>query len=124
MGKIEDIIFDNYRNAIVEGNLHQAQKAVELAKILRSKIELEGFSDYPAEAKSPVIPQNSFFEPFIYKYYPENNYVLIDNAGIFLTPSENKLFYLFSANETAGNEFKIISKTMIRAHLWKDKKVT
>ena len=121
MGKIEEVIFSNYRKAIEDGNLDQAKKAVELAGVLRTKIELEGFIDYDLETSPIKAAAGKFFNPFPYKYFPEKCLVEIGTASIILTQAENNLFYLFSQNETSGPNVIIIPKEKVHKHLWGDK---
>ena len=43
MGKIEEVIYENYKKAIIDGDYDQAKRATELGKILKAKIEAENF---------------------------------------------------------------------------------
>ncbi|OGM27276.1 hypothetical protein A3D00_04045 [Candidatus Woesebacteria bacterium RIFCSPHIGHO2_02_FULL_38_9] len=124
MGKIEDSIFENFRKAIGEGNLAQAEKAIELAKLLRSKVDFEDFIDFKTSIDSGITNIKSFFEPFPYRYYPAEGTVVIGKSGIFLSQRENKLFYFLSQNETNMKVIRIISSQDVKNHLWYGKKVT
>lgn len=123
MGIIEDSIFAVYRKALEEGNMEQAQHTVDLVKLLRSKIDAEGFIDLETSVDSTPIFGN-FFEPYQYRYHEENNMVVIGQSAILLTKSENNFFKLLTENETQGTDMKPITHEMIRAHLWGEKKVT
>ncbi len=117
MGIIEDSIFAVYRKALEEGNMEQASHAVDLVKLLREKIDIWGFQDHSID--SPLEPTiGTFFEPFPYRYYEEDSIVVIEKSAIVLTRSENKLFQLFSNNQTEGTDVRIITRKMIREHLW------
>lgn len=118
MGKIEDSIFENYKKAISGGNLDQAKKAVELAKVLRTKIEQEQFQDYFSEANEIKTLIGSFFSPFPYKYDPIQGIVVIGKTAVSLTNSENKFFQFLSQNQTFEENIKIISSNVINAYMW------
>lgn len=118
MGIIEETIFANYKKALSEGNLDQAKKAVELAQILRTKIETEGFIDIDHLLSTDQASISSFFEPFPYRYDPFQAVVVFENSAISLTRLENKLFALLSENETRADNIKIISKEDLKNSLW------
>lgn len=118
MGKIEDVIYENYKKSIEDGDLEQASKAVEFAGILKNKIESEGFVDYNSMKVPASRVLGGFFNPLPYKYDPENGVVELPTSAIVLTPSENKLFYLFSNNETRGKDVRIITNEDIAEHMW------
>src|SRR3989344_4892013 len=71
MGNIEEAVFENYKTALLEGNLDQAGIAVDLAKYVRSKIEVEGFLDRNT-TKTGISLIGNFFEPFPYRYSPSD----------------------------------------------------
>lgn len=119
MGIIEDSIFAVYRKALESGDMEQASHAVDLVKLLREKIDVWGFQDH--NTQEPVDSLlGTFFEPFPYRYYEEESIVVIEKSAILLTKSENKLFQLFSSNETQGKDVKIVTRKMIREHLWNE----
>lgn len=124
MGKIEDSILQNYRKSLKKGNVEQANLAVELAKELKIKIERCGFVDYESSKDQDSINLGYFFDPFPYRYDPDNGVIVINKSAINLTKKENRLFSLFSKNETHGTEIKIITKEMIRDSLWDKRVVT
>lgn len=124
MGIIEDSIFSVYKDAIVRGDMEQAQHAVDLVKKLREKIDIEGFIDPPLDQTEKTSISGTFFEPFPYRYYEEDSMVVMGGSAILLTKSENHLFKLLSKNETQGVTIKPITHTMIKRHLWNDKKVS
>ncbi len=118
MGLIEESIFVVYRKALEEGDVDQAQKAVELASFLKQKVELEGFRDHNITTKVPSPIAGSFFTPYPYRFYPEKGVVVIGNFAVTLTGKENKLFTLFSLNESSGKEIKIVTRFEIKNYLW------
>lgn len=124
MGKIEEIIFENYKRAILEGNYEQARRAVELGKILKTKIEREQFIDYDSLKVPTTKIIGKYFNPFPYKYYPAQGIVELTSGIITLTKTENKLFYLFSQNETKGKNIKIVTKRQLSLHMWGKKTVS
>ena len=124
MGKIEESVFENYKTALEEGDLDQAQKAVEVAKYLRSKIEREGFVDYNLPQTNGSNRLGNFFEPFPYRYYPHDATVVIQKSAVTLTRSENRLFWLLTQNETREDAVKVITHQEIKDHLWGERKVT
>lgn len=118
MGKIEDIIYENYKKAISEGDFDQAKRAVELGKVLKTKVETEDFVDY-GSLKVPVTSVlGTHFNPFPYKYDSLKGLVELSSSSIVLSEIENKLFGLFSQNETQGKFIKIVTKVQIARHLW------
>ena len=121
MGLIEDSIFAIYRKALEEGDIKQAKKAVELASILKQKIENEGFVDRIVKNESIHSIPGSFFKPFPYRYYQEEGVIVFGNSAVSLTTIENRLFSLFASNESTGNNIRIITKKEIRQHLWANK---
>jgi DNA-binding response OmpR family regulator len=124
MGIIEDSIFANYKKALEAGDLEQAQKAVNMAKELKTRVEMQGFIDYSKGKLSNNHAIGDFYDPFPYRYYPEDGIVVVNNSAVNLTKSENKLFYLFSKNETKGTEINIVTESVIKNFLWPEKKVT
>jgi DNA-binding winged helix-turn-helix (wHTH) protein len=118
MGKIEEVIYENYKKAITEGDYDQARRAVELGKILKEKTEVESFIDYDS-LKIPITKVlGKHFNPFPYKYNQLQGTVELASGVITLTETENKLFCLLSQNETKGNDIKIITKSKIAFHIW------
>jgi DNA-binding response OmpR family regulator len=117
MGVIEDSIFAVYRKALESGDMEQASHAVDLVKLLREKIDVWGFQDHTL-SNPPETFAGTFFEPFPYRYYEHESIVVIEKSAILLTKSENRLFQLFSSNETQGTDVKVITRKMIREHLW------
>jgi len=118
MGKIEDLIYENYKKAIAEGDFDQARRAVDLGKVLKTKVETENFIDY-GSLKVPVSSVlGSHFNPLPYKYDPLQGLVELSSTSILLSEIENKLFLLFSQNETQGKLIKIVTKNQIARHLW------
>lgn len=123
MGKIEEVIYENYKRAIVEGNYDQARKAAEIGQILKSKIETENFLDFDS-LKVPITHFiGKYFNPFPYKYDESQAIIELATGVITLTESENKLFSLFSQNETQGKNVKIVTKNQISQHVWGVEKV-
>lgn len=118
MGKIEEVIYENYKRAIVEGNYDQARKAAEIGQILKSKIETEDFMDFDT-LKVPITHFiGKYFNPFPYKYDESQGIIELSSGVIPLTESEGKLFSLFSQNETQGKNVKIVSKYQISQFVW------
>lgn len=112
------MIFENYKKAIIDGNFDQAKRAAKLGKILKSKIETENFIDYES-LKVPITQIiGKHFNPFPYKYHPIQATIELATGLIILTRQENKLFSLFSQNETRGKSIKIITKKAISQHMW------
>ncbi len=124
MGQIEDTIYKNYKFALSEGNIDQAKKAVALAKELKNKTEIEGFLDYPSDNGVTIPIIGKLFEPFPYRYYEQEGVVVIGNSAIHLTNSENKLFYLFSQNETYADTIRLVTKDIIKNYLWQNAEVS
>lgn len=124
MGIIEDSIYKNYKKSLQEGNIDQAKLAVELASALREKIERLGFIDFSVKSDPAPINIGSFFNPFPYRYYPKQAVVVLNQSAINLTKTENKLFSIFSDNESHGVEIKIVSRQTIRQLLWPTKQIT
>ena len=120
MGNIEDSIYKNYRKAIEEGRLDQAKKSIEIARYLREKIELESFIDYSLELSTKTFIIENTFEPIPYRYYPDQGIVVIKKSAINLTSGENRLFYLFSANESSFDNTNIISRSELKKYMWGD----
>lgn len=118
MGKLEDTIYENYRQAIAEGDFEQARMATELGKYLREYIDLKHFKDYNTLKVPASQIIGSYFNPFPYSYDPEKGVVKLDTSVITLTETENRLFYLFSKNETKGTDIKVVTKKEIANHLW------
>lgn len=118
MGKIEDTIYENYRQAIADGDFEQAKKAAEFGQILQSFIESNNFRDYHTHKVPTSKLMGKFFSPFSYKYDPERGIVELDSSVISLTASENKLFYLFSMNESKGKDIKVVSALQICKYMW------
>ena len=124
MGVIEDSIFANYKKALEEGNFDQARKAVSLIQELKKRIESGEFLDYSIDWSPGPTRRYESFNPFPYRYYPDQGIVVFGNSAIRLTPTENQLFGLFSENESSGNTIKVISKKAIMKCLWENKRVT
>lgn len=124
MGKIEESILDNYKKALIQGDVLQAKRAVELAHNLKSLIENESFTDYEVSAQSASIIVGSSFTPIPYKFDPENGIIVIRNMAISLTDSESKLLSLLTQNETYEDNIKIIKKEEIKYYMWPNTKVT
>lgn len=123
MGKIEEIIFANYKFAMENGDYDQAGKAMELATLLKTKVEIEGFRDYEGLRAPTSLIIGQFFNPFPYKHNYKDAIVELESTVIKLTQAENKLFFLFSQNETFGTNVRIISKDDIKDYLWRDEEV-
>ena len=123
MGKIEDVVFENYKTALENGNIIQAQRAVDIAKYLRAIIESDGFIDYQSVSTKSA-PIGNFFKPFPYRYYPQDSTIVIHKSTILLTKAENKLFSLLVQKESSEDSIKLISYEDIRRYLWGDKPVT
>lgn len=122
MGIIEDSIFSIYKKALEEGNMDQATKAVELMQNLREKVEIHGFKDHALGHVSPLI--GTFFEPFPYRYSESESIVVINQSAILLTKKENKLFKLFSNNESQGSNITVVSHIQIHEHMWESETVS
>jgi DNA-binding response OmpR family regulator len=120
MGIIEDSIFTLYKKALEEGNMHQAEKAVELIQALREKVEIHNFVDHDL-TETTTLTIGNFYNPFPYRYYEEESLVVLKKSAIRLTYSENKLFNLFTKHETHGIDVKPISTKKIREHMWEGK---
>jgi len=118
MGKIEETIFANYRHAMENGDFDQARRALELASTLKGKVEIEGFRDYEGLKTPTSLALGQFFNPFPYKYNYKDAIVELESTVIRLTSTENKLFSLFSQNETHGTNVKVVSKEQINYSLW------
>lgn len=123
MGKIEEVIYENYKRAILEQNFDQANKAVELGKILKIKIETDEFLDYDSLKVPTTKIIGKFFNPYPYKYYPIQGTVELASGVITLSSTENKLFSLFSQNETRGKQVKVVTKRQISTHMWGEPEV-
>jgi DNA-binding winged helix-turn-helix (wHTH) protein len=123
MGTIEEIIFANYKKAMESGDFDQARKALELASVLKTKVEIEGFVDYQSLKAPASLMLGQFFNPFPYKYNYKDRIVELESTVIKLTNNENKLFALFSQNETSGTSIKVIYKKDIKNFLWRNKEV-
>ena len=121
MGKIEEIIYENYKNSIEIGDFEQAKRAIELAQVLKSKVEVEGFLDYDSLKVPGSLILGAFFNPLPYRYNPVDGVVELSTTAITLTESENKLFKLFSQNESKGKNIVVITKSEISKHLWGEK---
>ncbi len=124
MGKIEESIVENYKKALREGDVLQAQKSVELARTVRGLIEEDSYKDYEIAPTTASFEIGTVFNPLPYKYDKDNGIVVIRNSAISLTVSENKLLSLLSQNETFEDNIKIIKKEEIKYYMWPDKKVT
>ena len=124
MGSIEEAIFKNYKKALDEGNLEQAKIGVKIAKLLKEMVETEGFVDLPSKDLNQTLHFYRFFEPFPYRYYPDDGFVVINNSAIRLTYKENRLFWLFSQNETSGEKINIVTRDQLKTHMWGIKKVS
>jgi DNA-binding winged helix-turn-helix (wHTH) protein len=123
MGKIEETIYENYKKSIFEGNYDQAKKAAELGHILKAKIDTEDFQDFDT-LKVPISRFiGKYFNPFPYRYDEEQGIIELSTGVITLTGSENKLFSLFSANETKGKDVKIVTKRQISLFVWGEQRV-
>ena len=120
MGKIEEIIYENYKKSIEIGDFDQAKRAIELAQALKSKIEVEGFLDYDSLKIPGSLVLGTFFNPLPYRYNPLDGIIELSTTVITLTKSENKLFKLFSQNESKGKNIVILTKEDISKHLWGD----
>lgn len=121
MGKIEDTIFENYKKSLERGDLKQAERALNLAKIFKDLIEKGGFIDYTSQNKTYALPTSSAFTPFLYTYNFTQSLIHIDNKEIILTPLENKLFYLFdqkTTNKYQNNQ--ILTKIEIKTALFRN----
>lgn len=118
MGKIEETIYENYKRAIVEGDYDQAKLAAELGQILKQKIELSKFVDYET-LKVPITKFiGRYFNPFPYRYDVIRGIVELETGIITLTKLENKIFSLFSENETQGKDIRIITPAEIAQAVW------
>jgi DNA-binding winged helix-turn-helix (wHTH) protein len=124
MGQIEETILANYQTALRQGDLDQAKRAIELASLLKSKIEADGFLDFSGQSTAVHPILGDIFSPFPYRYYPEDGIVILDKSAINLTDNENKLFSLLSDNESNGRQFNVISRKQIKQTLWPSKNVT
>jgi len=124
MGKIEDSILENYKKALSDGNISQAKKSVELAGVLKNMVESQNFTDYEDRISSSTVIISTFYEPFLYSYNSKYGIVKINKSIINLTKSENKIFYLFSLNETFGTNIKIVRNYDIKSFVWPDKSVS
>jgi DNA-binding response OmpR family regulator len=125
VGKIEEAILENYKQSLQEGNLVQAKVSVNLAKTLKDLIEKDGFIDFESGHSSfKGTIHGDFFQPFPYRYYPNEGVVVVAKTAINLTNTENRLFYLLSQNETHGDIVKVVSREQIRAFLWNERRVT
>lgn len=118
MGKLEDTIYENYRKALEQGDFDQAKKATELGRVIREYVDNNGFKDYSGMKMPASQILGKFFNPLPYTYSPERGTITLDSSVITLTDSENKLFYLFSQNETKGKDIKVITKQQICEHMW------
>ncbi|MCS7091991.1 MAG: helix-turn-helix domain-containing protein [Patescibacteria group bacterium] len=120
MGKIEDTIFENYKKAIEQGNIEQAEKALNLAKTLKDLIENHGFIDYTNANQTYPLPATRNFSSLLYKYDYHQACINTQNKQIILTPLENKLFYLFDQKTTDKYENnKILTKIEIKTALFR-----
>lgn len=124
MGKIEEIIYENYKSAIAGGDLEQAKRAIELAQVLKSKIEVEEFQDYDSLKVPNSLVLGRFFNQFPYVYDHDEGIIELSTSVINLSKTENKLFKLFSDNETQGKSIKIVTSEHIKKHMWPGKFVT
>ncbi len=123
MGKIEEVIYENYKKAIIDGDYDQAKRATELGKILKAKIEAENFVDYDT-LKVPVTKIiGKYFNPFPYKYHQMQGVIELASGAVTLTEQENKLFSLFSQNETQGKSIRVVTKKHIASYMWGEEQV-
>lgn len=115
MGKIEDVVFENYIRSLQEGDLDQAKKAVRLIEEVKRVIEKEGFIDYPNEntQSTQQIPSN-YFEPFCYEYDTRTMILTTPSGLIPLSKGESDLFMLFHENQSYDDQIKIIGYHDIR----------
>lgn len=118
MGKIEDIIFQNYKRALSDGNLDQARKALELATNLKDKVDNHAFIDYDSLKVPTSMVLGQFFNPLPYKYFREKGIVELSTSVIHLTTGENRLFSLFADNQSRGKQICIVTKRQIALHMW------
>ena len=124
MGVVEETLFENFRKALAAGNVDQAKKAVDLVKELKQRIERDGFIDYNNKTGQSFPIMGSFFDCSPYRYYPNKGIIVIDNFAVNLTFSENKLFYLFSQNESNGGNINIITTQQVKNYMWEQASVT
>lgn len=125
MGKIEEAILENYKQALQSGNLTQAKVSVSLAKTLKELIENQGFIDFESEICTfRNIIHGDFFQPFPYRYSAADGVVVVQNSAVNLTQTENRLFFLLSQNETCGDSVKIVTREEIHSYIWSGRKVT
>lgn len=124
MGKIEEIIFENYKHSIEIGNLDQAKKALELANALKQKIESENFNDYDSLKVPSSMVLGKYFNPFPYTYNYKKGLVKLENSVILLTGKENELFNIFSNNQTSGIQINILTKQELINKLWGKKNIS
>jgi DNA-binding winged helix-turn-helix (wHTH) protein len=122
MGIIEDSIFTIYKKALEEGDMPQAENAVQIMSFLRKKIDIDGFIDHSLHNRDQIV--GNFFNPFPYRHHSTERLIIIDNNAILLTDLENKLLSLFSQHQTHATNIHIISHEKIKTHLWGDKKVS
>lgn len=118
MGKIEESIYENYRQAISNGDFLQAKKAAQLGQIFKTFANEYSFFDFNSYKVPTSQIIGRYFNPFPYTYDPASGTIELETSVITLTEAENKLFYLFSLNETKGKKIKIISKNAIYSHMW------
>ena len=119
MGIIEDSIFLVYKKSLEKGDLEQAKMALELAKTLKDWTESGLFNDMDSNNQdNPQSIIGSIYNPAPYRYYPDKGVVVITNSAVSLTPLENKLFNIFSQNESYRETLNIITDQDIRNQLW------
>lgn len=124
MGIIEDSLFSVYRDALNRGDIEQAEHAVDIMKKLREKVDIYGFVDPQMNLVDQTQVLGSFFTPFPYRYYEAERMLVLEKTAIILTEAENKLFKLFTENETQGMDIKPITNEMIRSHIWGEDNIT
>ncbi len=118
MGKIEEVIFENYQEALKLGDLNQARRAAELARIFKAHLEYENFIDYQFAFSDPTSSFNSLTNPTPYQYSPLNGIVTLNNHSVSLTKSENFLFLFFSQHESSLKDTHIITASEISKYLY------
>ena len=124
MGKIEEVILENYRSAIKEGDYDQAKMAVELATQLKNKIDTNGFKDYDSLKLPNAMVLGEFFTPLSYIYDSEAGVVELEGSSIILSKSENKLFKVLEENRSFGKNINIVTKNMLSRLVWDKEKVS
>jgi len=123
-GNIEEAILANYKKALENGNLRQAQKATVLATKLREMVELHGFEDTERMSDEIRLKNSSIFSSPKYTYNSENGTIILFGQMISLTETENRLMMLLSLNESTYENIKLIKRNQIKNFVWPTKEVT